>query len=542
MAPTPPSRDYARLFTAMNEVLGALAEGGGEEKALRRSFGDAARGFGADKALLLLVEERDPLRLRHVLGEGLSPIQVQACERGESVPGVSASVIRAVVESRTTRVIPRPRLDSDPDGPSLTPALAGHDYSVLCAPVLDLVRGVVFAVMYFQSHALDPDPGYGEADAVWLEGYASALGRAFAFYFQEQKRERELADVMRGARRTGNAPDIVGDSAHTYALRRTLHETYIPAAGAPDPDPVLILGEKGTGKDLVARYLHAYSARGSRPFVALNCAEVTDELAAARFFGHKRGSFTGAITDEPGVFRAAEGGTLFLDEIAELTPRAQAVLLRVLENRTVVPVGETREIHADVQVVLATNRDLEAAVTDGVLKQDFVDRFQTQTLQLQPLRERPWDIPALVRHFIRHHERRTRKKTLGLTDDAVRAMISYPWPGNVRELARVSSLLVTRAGLGASLDRAALAHAYPPIVQSARNPKAASVIWGDAPMDEALRAFQRELILARLERHQGRLRAARESLGIPKTTFRRYLIELGIRSPGPANPEGPDEE
>jgi DNA-binding NtrC family response regulator len=521
----------------MNAVLRALAEGGGEEKALRTSFEDAARGFGADKALLLLVEQADPLRLRRVHVEGLTDPQVDACERGESVPGVSASVIRAVVGSRATQVIAKPRLWSEL---SPTPALVGEDYSVLCAPVLDLVRDVVFAVMYFQNHAPEPDPGYGDADGVWLEGYATALGRAFAFHFQEQKRERELAGLTRDRRRS-DAPDIIGDSAHTCALRRVLHETFIPAAGAPDPDPVLILGEKGTGKDLVARYIHAYSARRGRPFVVLNCAEITDELAAARFFGHKRGAFTGAITDEPGVFRAAEGGTLFLDEIAELTPRAQAVLLRVLENRTVVPVGETKEIRVDVQVLLATNRDLDAAIAEGVLKQDFVDRFQTQAIHLQPLRDRPWDVPALVRHFVRHHERRTRKKTLGLTDDAVRAMISYSWPGNVRELARVCSLLVTHSALGAPINRPALARSYPPLVQAGRNPKAASVIWDDANMDQAVKAFQRELILARLERHQGRLRAARESLGIPKTTFRRYLIELGIRPPGAPTDEPVDE-
>jgi DNA-binding NtrC family response regulator len=529
-----PRRDYPRLFSAMNEVLRVLAEDGGEESALIRSFADVAQGFAADRALLLLVEEHEPLRLRHVAVRGLTSEQIAACEKGESVPGISASLIRAVAQSRTVKLLPRPQLQ---DEPQVTPALAGVDYSVLCAPVVDLARDTVFAVLYFQNHAADPDEGYGEADAAWLQGYASAVGHAFAFYFQEQKRERELQELLQGVDVPRDAPDILGDSAHTYALRRTLHEVYIPAAEAPDPDPVLILGEQGTGKDLVARYLHAYSGRRDRPFVVLSGAEVTDELAASRFFGHKRGAFTGALADEPGVFRAAHHGTLFLDEIAELSPRAQAVLLRTLENRTVVPVGETREVRVDVQLILATNRDVDQAVREGVLRADFVDRFRTQAIRLEPLRDRPWDIPALVRHFVSHHEQRMRKKTLGMTNDATRVMVSHSWPGNVRELARVCSLLVNHAKPGTAIDRGLLERCYPEAVRSAPNPKAGPVLWEDVPMDEAVRAFQRELILSRLERHQGNIRAARDSLGMPKTTFRRHLIDLGIRTADLGEPE-----
>jgi len=312
-----------------------------------------------------------------------------------------------------------------------------------------------------------------------------------------------------------------------------LHETYIPAAEAPDPDPVLILGEKGTGKDLVARYLHAYSARRQRPFVPVNCAEISDELAAARFFGHKRGAFTGALRDEPGLFRAAHRGVLFLDEIAELSPRAQGTLLRVLENRTVVPVGDTREVRVDVQVLLATNRDLEPAVAEGTIKADFLDRFKTQTLVLEPLRERPWDIAALAAHFLAHHERRTRKKTLGFTQTAVRALVSYGWPGNVRELARVCSLLVTHARPSARIDEALLAGCYPELTKATANPRAAPVLWDDVPMREAVRAFKRELILSRLERHNWDVRAVRESMRLPKTTFHRYAAGLGITAPSP---------
>jgi transcriptional regulator with GAF, ATPase, and Fis domain len=524
-------RDYARLFGAMNEVLKVLTSGGDEQDALRRSFADASAGFGADKALLLVVESEAPLRLQAICSGGLSDAQVRACERGESVSGVSSSVIRTVFNTRRPRLIENPLFQKDQDQ---TPALAGHNYSVLCSPVLDPLRDVTLAVMYFQKTGTTPEEAYGDTDGAWLEGYASALGRTFAFHFQRERSERELKDLL-DPERPDNAPELIGDSAHAQALRRELHETHIPAAEAPDPEPLLILGEKGTGKDLVARYVHAYSARRGAPFVAVNCAEITDELAAARFFGHRKGAFTSAITDEPGFFRAAHRGFLFLDEIADLSPRAQATLLRVLENRTLVPVGDTKEIRVDVQVVLATNRDPAQAVEEGALRADLFDRFKTQAIRLQPLRERSWDVPALAQHWIAHHERRTRKKTLGLDQEALRALVSYAWPGNVRELARVCSLLITHAKAGARLDRALLARACPEIVNGSPNPNAGPVLWDDARMRTATRAFQRELILSRLERHDWNTRAARLSLGLSKTTFHRYAAALDIKLPGPGS-------
>jgi DNA-binding NtrC family response regulator len=520
------ARDYARLFGAMNAVLRVLLSGGDEKDALALSFDAAAQGFGADKALLLLIHQQEPLRLRSVCSRGLSDKQVIACERGDSVKGVSSSVIRSAMAGRRAMAIENPYLSAEAD---VTPALAGENYSVLCAPVLHPLRDGVLAVLYFQTSG----GTYQESDAVWIEGYAAAVGQAFALHFQEQERERELRELLAERDRPEHAPELIGESAHTQALRRVLHETYIPAAEAPDPDPVLILGEKGTGKDLVARYLHAYSARRERPFVPVNCAEISDELAAARFFGHKRGAFTGALSDEPGFFRAAHRGVLFLDEIAELSPRAQGTLLRVLENRTVVAVGDTRETRVDVQVLLATNRELGAAVADGSIKADFLDRFKTQTILLEPLRERPWDIAALASHFLSYHERRTRKKTLGFTQGAVRAMVSYAWPGNVRELARLCSLLVTHARPSARIDEALLASAYPDLMKGPANPRAAPVLWDDVPMRDAVRAFKRELILSRLERHNWDVRAVRESMRLPKTTFHRYATGLGITAPSP---------
>jgi two-component system response regulator AtoC len=534
-APVLRARDYPRLFRAMNEALRALSGHEREEDALRRSFEDAARGFGAEKALFLVVEQQQPIRLRGIAVQGLAAKQIEACERGESIRGVSSSVIRTVIESSRALVVEHPLLQPKVE----TPALTGRNYSVLCAPVLDPMQNVILAVMYFQKDGLDAEAAYKENDLVWLEGYASALGQAFAYHLQKRRRERELQDLLQNAVRPEDAPELIGESAATHGLRRVLHETYIPAAGVPDPDPVLILGEKGTGKDLVARYLHAYSARRDKPLVVVSAAEITDDLAAARFFGYRKGSFTGAVADELGLFRAADQGTLFLDEIADLTPRAQATLLRVLENRTVVPVGDTREIRVDVQVLLATNRDPEQAAKEGALRADLLDRFGTQVIRLEPLRERPWDVPALAAHFLSHHERRSRKKTLGLTREAVRMMVAYEWPGNVREVNRVCSLLVTHARPGERLDVDFVTRCYPAIVRSAPTPRAGAVLSQNLSMRDALRACKRELVLSRLQQHNWDVAAARQSLRLPRTTFNRYLEELGIEAGGKTRRSSP---
>ena len=523
MAASPEGRDYAQLLEAMNELLAVLASEAGEEAALRASFAAAARGFGARKALLLLVEEREPLRLRSVQTLGkLTADQIGACERGESVPGVSPSVIQRVIATGEPELIEDPRLREDA---SRTPSLEGASFSVLCAPIRDPIRDTVLAVVYFQNRGLTE--AYHEEDRAWLARYAAAVGRTFGFYFWKERQARELRDLLAAADDSANAPEILGDSAPTQALRRALHETYIPALDAENPEPILILGERGTGKDLVARYLHTYSSRRRKPLVVVNCAEITDELAAARFFGHKKGSFTGAITDEPGVFRAADGGILFLDEVADLSLRAQAHLLRVLENHRVVPVGQTREIPVDVAVVVATNRDLDEAVRAGTLRPDFYDRFRSLAVRLLPLRERPWDIPLLLEHFRRHHESKHRKRTLGFSREALRALVAHEWPGNVRELARACSLFVIHARPGAWIDPTLIESCMPEALRSNPNPKAAPLV-GDGSMRDAVHAFQRELILSRLELHAGSVKAARESLGLTKATFHRYMKRLRI--------------
>ena len=199
---------------------------------------------------------------------------------------------------------------------------------------------------------------------------------------------------------------------------------------------ILVVGESGCGKELVARAIHECGDCPDLPFVALNCAALPKDLIESELFGYKRGAFSGANTEYLGLFRAAEGGTLFLDEITEMSAETQSKLLRALQERTVRPVGSTREVPVDVRLIASTNRDPEQAVETGQLRQDLYYRLQASVLHVPPLRERPGDVPLLAQHFIALFNEKLQRTPLvvGIEEDAMEAMKRYSWPGNVREL------------------------------------------------------------------------------------------------------------
>ena len=241
--------------------------------------------------------------------------------------------------------------------------------------------------------------------------------------------EREAARL--GVRARNRFHGLVGASS----AMRDLYER-IEAAGATR-GTVLIAGESGTGKELVARALHEVGPAPHAPFVALNCAAIPRELIESELFGYRRGAFSGATNDYLGLFRAAEGGSLFLDEVTEMGPDTQSKLLRTIQERTVRPVGSTREVTVNVRLIASTNRDLDAAVRRGHLREDLYYRLQASILQIAPLRERPEDIELLTDHFIEVFNRQNIRPypVVGVEPDALEAMRAYRWPGNVRELA-----------------------------------------------------------------------------------------------------------
>jgi DNA-binding NtrC family response regulator len=245
---------------------------------------------------------------------------------------------------------------------------------------------------------------------------------------------------------------LVGESPAMQGLFRRL------ARLAAVDVSVLIVGETGTGKELVARALHDLSSRRARRFEAVNCGALSRELLRSELFGHERGAFTGAVERQPGVLREADGGTVFLDEVGELPLDAQAVLLRFLGAGEVRPVGLTRSLHVDVRVIAATHRDLPAAIPRGTFREDLYYRLREAVLWVPPLRERPDDPPLLVEHCRRRFNARYGLAIDGVTPAAVREVTAHTWPGNVRELeavVREAMVLKGRGGWMSGISRPA---------------------------------------------------------------------------------------
>lgn len=200
---------------------------------------------------------------------------------------------------------------------------------------------------------------------------------------------------------------------------------------------VLIQGESGTGKELVARVIHKNSMRKNKPFVPVNCGAISENLLESELFGHQKGAFTGAVKSSIGLFKAADKGTIFLDEIAEIPPALQVKLLRVLQEKTIRPVGKTKEIHVDARVIAATNKNLPEAIKNKTFREDLFYRLNVISIKMPSLRDIPDDIPFLINHFLNKYKMDTHQKTLRISPDAMDILMSYTWPGNVRELENV---------------------------------------------------------------------------------------------------------
>jgi DNA-binding NtrC family response regulator len=246
----------------------------------------------------------------------------------------------------------------------------------------------------------------------------------------EAHRLRGEVESLRGeVRRQAGYHEVVGTSKKTTELMR-----FVRKVAASEASTILIQGESGTGKDLVAKVLHFESARREGPFVAINCSAIPETLIEAELFGHEKGAFTDAKAMKKGLFEVADQGTLFLDEIGELSPFLQAKLLRVLEDHLIRRVGGIRGIHTDARVVAASNRDLERAVREGHFRQDLYYRLAVISVYIPPLRERKDDILPLVEFFIRDYNQKFRKSVRGITEETRRLLVAYDWPGNAREL------------------------------------------------------------------------------------------------------------
>jgi anaerobic nitric oxide reductase transcription regulator len=334
--------------------------------------------------------------------------------------------------------------------------------------------------------------------------------------------------IQQSSLHDGERDELIGQSAPLQQLQREAH------AVAPSDLPVLILGETGVGKELVARLIHRHSSRAQEPMVHINCAALPESIAESELFGHARGAFSGASEDRVGKFELAHEGTLFLDEVGELPLTVQAKLLRALQNGEIQRIGSDRQHRVDVRVIAATNRDLKREVGAGRFRSDLYHRLSVYPLLVPPLRERGEDVLLLAGYFLERNQRRLGLRGVRLSRSARQWLTQYSWPGNARELDHTLSRAMIRAVSAARSRDRALELTPEHLGAGALAPAPASAQPASAPpsdarsLAEAMEQYRRDVVEARLREHGGNRASAARSLGIDRGNFHRLLKRLGL--------------
>jgi transcriptional regulator with PAS, ATPase and Fis domain len=322
--------------------------------------------------------------------------------------------------------------------------------------------------------------------------------------------------------REDGGDEIIGVSAAIRGILSVIQRV------ADSDSTVVIYGETGAGKDLIARAIHRFSRRRSRPFVTINCGAIPETLLESELFGHMKGAFTGALSRKEGKFELADRGTVFLDEIGDMSRPLQVKLLRVLETRSFEPLGGSKTVHVDVRIIAATHRDLRKAITEGTFREDLFYRLHVIPLRIPPLRDRREDIPLLLNHFIAHFNRARGMKIEGVTRAASQCLVAYSWPGNVRELKNTVERLVVLKGEGyIDLDD------LPSRLRSdgACPAKGLQIRESGISLATAVEQFEKELILQSLEKTSWVKNRAAELLHLKRTTLVEKIKRHGLTKP-----------
>lgn len=372
------------------------------------------------------------------------------------------------------------------------------------------VRGAVAGLIAAKFSAATSAELSEHADTLAAIATLGAMALETVLKMERLAAEKEL--LMERLSGGGLASGIVGDSAPIRKLMQTVRRV------AASDASVLLLGESGTGKEMVATAIHRSSARATRPFVAINCAALTESLLESELFGYEKGAFTGANAQKKGKLEMAEGGTVFLDEIGELALPLQAKLLRVLQQREFERVGGTQVLKLDLRLIAATNRDLSAEIRRGAFREDLYHRLNVVSLQLPPLRDRIADIPALAAHFLERSAARCARRVRGISPQALAHLMAYPWPGNVRELENA----IERAVVLGESDTL-LAEDLPDTVLDAPTPQSPGAL------QESVTETKRQLILRAWEESRGDYKIAAAKLSIHPNSLIRLIRTLGLR-------------
>ena len=393
-------------------------------------------------------------------------------------------------------------------------------HSVLADPMVALNK--TLGVIYLDTRK--PASYFTSDHAHFVTAIADVAATAYTnarYVEQLQDEARRLKDELDFDR------EMIGESEPMITIRRFI------AAFAPTNSTVLIRGDSGTGKEIVARAIHRNSLRDGKPFIAINCAVLAEGLLASELFGHERGAFTGAIATKKGKLELADGGTVFLDEIGELAPELQAKLLRVLQEREIERVGSTRSIKIDIRLIVATNKDLETAIESKEFRQDLFYRLNVFTLTMPPLRDRKSDIPLLAEFFVAKYASQRGRRVSGISSETSLCLMQYSWPGNVRELENVIERAVVLCGSDViqpddlpaeivnpqSTKLSALTHQSAQQTSSINRPT----------FRDALKQAKKIIIQNAIENADGNLQLAAERLDIHVNNLHRHIRELGIK-------------
>jgi DNA-binding NtrC family response regulator len=385
-----------------------------------------------------------------------------------------------------------------------------------------------------QHQVLVCDQPAGETNAILLADVLR-IGRAALELERYRQEERNRAALW--------PADPIETEAGALFLAEEM-QTLLSTARrvAPTNVPVLITGETGTGKEVLARLIHAYSTRAKAAFLPFNCSATPKDMLDSQLFGHRRGAFTGATDSFPGVIRSAAGGTLFLDEIGETTLEVQPKLLRFLESGEVHPIGEAHPVKADVRVIAATNADLDTLVSQARFRDDLFYRLNIVRLHVPPLRERRVEIPALANHYLRKYARENGKGDLRLAEETMEYLVLYRWPGNVRQLANEMRRMAALAESGAVLMpehlSAEIASSRKTIPASERTLETTElVVRLDQPMAAAVQHVERAMILYAMKKCGGGMEETAAILGLSRKGLYLKRQRYAIESPGEGGTE-----
>ncbi|MGI5863444.1 MAG: sigma 54-interacting transcriptional regulator [Myxococcales bacterium] len=460
----------------------------------------------ADKGFLILLEGNEP---RIKVARNIRRENIE-----DAINRVSDSIIASVLRSRQPMIVQDAL--SDPSYKTSESVVNLKLLSVMCAPLTE--KGEVFGLIYLGNDKIANlfDPRSLELLKIWAAQASLVLRNAMLvneLRLDNAELRKQLEEKRYG--------EIIGACDSMREVYRKIDKV------AGTDISVLITGETGTGKELIARELHKRSSRARGPFITINCGAIPENLLESELFGHIRGAFTGAVATRQGKFQAANGGTLFLDEIGEMPLALQVKILRALQERQVVKVGDSRSETVDIRVVAATNKVLEEEIKKGAFREDLYYRLNVVTLRLPPLRERGEDIVVIGKYFLTKYAREFNSKAKGFSPNAAIAMKKYGWPGNVRELENriKKAVVLTDKAMVSAEDMDLSPENLEPIL----------------PLAQAKEEFQKRYINEVLERNNGNRTKTAKDLGVDPRTIFRHLEKLEAERTGKVLPPDPDE-